>query len=276
MKILSGGSISPHISYYTYFLLTEEGKVAGLEDTYLSFNDIFGLPLSVVFGQYRVSDPIKPSETRLTFEEYRIYKFRVGHSEINLSYDRGILASSGTKFGTDFVLQLVNGNGIGTEEIFDKDKYKSLVWRVAQNLDQDRVRIGLLGYHGKEEGEGTTNSVTYLGPDFRVRLPKVEIMLEYLRRKDTNPLFEQGSGIEEQKSDAFLGELIFSPQGEKGRLFFVLSYNRIQSTLDEADINRATFNASYLLRRNLKWLNEYTRDLDGENHRFLTGFVVGF
>ncbi|NWG29754.1 MAG: hypothetical protein HXY48_14660, partial [Ignavibacteriaceae bacterium] len=42
MKILSGGNISKSISYYTYFLFAEEGKVAGLEDAYLSFKDVLG------------------------------------------------------------------------------------------------------------------------------------------------------------------------------------------------------------------------------------------
>ena len=44
MKILSGGNISDDISYYTYFLMAEDGKVAGLEDTFLSFRNVFGLP----------------------------------------------------------------------------------------------------------------------------------------------------------------------------------------------------------------------------------------
>jgi hypothetical protein len=274
VKILSGGTIAPSVSYYAYFLMTEDSKVVGLEDAFLSFRDVFGLPLSVVVGQYSVADPIKPSEVRLTFEGYRIYKFGVGESRIRLSYDRGIMASLGLESGTEFMLQVVNGNGIDAEEIFDTDKYKNIVWRVAQTAAKGRVRVGLLGYHGKEEGRGTTNTVTYLGPDLRLGFPKLTLSAGYLRRTDSNPFF--ASKGEECKTDAFLGEAIYAPQGEKGRLFFVLAYNLIRSDLAEVDYNRATFNASYLLRRNLKWMSEYTRDLDGEAHRFLTGFVVGF
>jgi len=276
MKILSGGNISKSISYYAYFLLTEEGKVAGLEDAYLSFKDVFGFPLSVVFGQYRVSDPIKPSELRLTFEEYSIYRFRVGLSQINLSYDRGIMGSFSLKTETEFVFQVVNGNGIDTPEIFDKDKYKSFVWRVAQSLSKKKIKIGFLGYHGKEEGRRSTNAVSYLGPDVRIRLPKIELMLQYVQRKDDNPSFIPLSPDQKYKSEVYLGELIFSPYGESGRLFFTLAYNQIKSDFPGVDYQKATLNLSYLLRRNMKWMNEYTHDLRGNDHRLLTGFVVGF
>jgi hypothetical protein len=273
MKILSGGNISNSISYYAYFLFTEEGKIAGLEDTYLAFQNVFGTPVSVIFGQYRVSDPVKPSEIRLTFEEYKIYKFAIGQSQINLSYDRGILASYGTNFGTDIVLQVVNGNGIDTPDIFDKDKYKSFVWRVGQSFSKKNVKIGLLGYHGKEEQGGVTNTVNYFGPDIRVRLPKVDLMLQYVRRSDTNPFF--GDIQEKRTTDAYLGEIIFSPWGEKGRWFFTAAYNRVKSAWNEFDYETLTVNASYVLRRNVKWMNEYTHDLAGNHHRWLTGFIVG-
>lgn len=273
MKILSGGNISNSISYYTYFLLTEEGKVAGLEDTYLSFRNVFGLPLSIIFGQYRISDPIKPSELRLTFEEYLIYKFRLGLSEISLSYDRGIMGSFSTKSQTDFVFQLVNGNGIDTPEIFDKDKYKSFVWRVGQSFSKKKIRIGVLGYYGKEGEEGKTNTVSYIGPDLRIRLPKVELMLEYVHRKDDNPTFAEPA--QKEKADAYLGELIFSPYGEGGKLFFTLAYNQVKSSFQGINYQKATLNISYLLRRNLKWMNECTFDIEGKDHRFLTGIVVG-
>ena len=100
------------------------------------------------------------------------------------------MAGYGTKFGMDFVLEVVNGNGIEDQDIFDSDKYKSFVYRVAQSFWKDNIRIGFIGYTGKEEGAGgLTNSVTYFGPDMRVRLPNVEFMFEYVRRTDSNPLF---------------------------------------------------------------------------------------
>ncbi|MGQ9618775.1 MAG: hypothetical protein ACUVUG_07445 [Candidatus Aminicenantia bacterium] len=271
MKILSGGNISKSISYYTYFLLSEEGKV-GLEDGYISFNNVFNLPLSIVFGQYRVSDPIKPSELRLTFEDYKIYKFRVGHSTANLSYERGVMFNLSPKEGTELVFQVVNGSGIDTPEIFDKDRYKNISWRIAQGLEN--IRIGLTGYWGREGREGIVNNLSYLGPDLKIKMPKVELLIQFLKRWDTNPLFENNG--KKYMTEAWLGEIIFSPYGENGRWFLIFLYNRIRSQYNPIDYQTSTFNISYLIRRNLKLMNELSYDLDKENHRFSTGIVVAF
>lgn len=271
MKILSGGNISKSISYYTYFLLTEEGKV-GLEDGYLSFNNIFNLPVSIVFGQYRVSDPIKPSELRMTFEDYKIYKFKVGESSANLSYDRGIMATLTTKIGTEIVLQIINGSGIETPEVFDNDSNKNFAWRIAQNFDN--LKIGLTGYWGKEEKNGNFNNLSYLGPDLKIKAPRIEALIQFLQRWDTNPLFQKEG--KKLRSEAWLGEIIFSPYGENGRWFLVFLYNRLRSQFNPIDYHRATFNISYLIRRNLKWMNEFSYDMDKDKHRFSTGFVVAF
>jgi hypothetical protein len=283
MKILSGGNISDKISYYTYFLMTEESKLVGLEDTYLYFHDLFGLPLSFVFGQYRVSDPIKPSEIRMTFEEYKIFKFTVGDSKIALSYDRGLMAGYGTKFGMDFSLQVVNGNGIDEQEIFDSDKYKSVVYRVAQSLWKDIIRIGILGYTGREAMlGGLTNRVTYFGPDIRLRLPKLELMFEFVHRTDSHPFnrieFDATFAPEpqNQKTDAILAEAVFAPQGDKSRMFFTLAFNDIAASLEEVKYRTLTLNICHVLRRNLKWIAEYTHDLVRDNHRLLTGIITAF
>jgi len=275
LKILSGGNISEHVSYYTYFLMTEDSRIVGLEDTYLYFHDLFGTPLSLSVGQFRITDPIKPAETRLTFEEYAIFGARVGASRINLAYDRGVIAGYGTKFGLDAVLEVVNGNGIDGQEIFDSDGYKSVVGRLAQSFWKDSVRVGILGYTGKEKGEGGfMNSVAYFGPDLRVRLPWVELTLVYTRRTDSNPLF-QAAG-EAVKTDAFLAEAILSPWGDKGKTFFTVAYNGVNSGLAEAKYQTLTLNVNYLLRRNLKIVAEYTHDLNGQVHRFLAGLVTAF
>jgi len=280
MKIISGGNISEHISYYTYFLMTEDSKIVGLEDTYLYFHDLFGSSLSFSIGQFRITDPIKPTETRLTFENYMIYKFRVGASKINIAYDRGIMAGYGTDFGTEAVLELVNGNGIEEAEIFDSDKYKSFVYRVAQNLWKDNIRIGILGYTGKEEGDGgALNSVTYFGPDLRLRLPNIELTLEYVRRKDSNPLFvriDRTPEGESHSTDAYLVEAIIAPKGDKSKTFYTVAYNRVDSSYDPSDYQTLTLNISHLLRRNLRLVGEYTHDLNGDFHRFMAGLMTAF
>jgi hypothetical protein len=275
VKFISGGNISDSISYYTYFLMTENAKIVGLEDSYLNFRRIFGLPVDVLFGQFRLTDPVALAESRLTFEEYAIYGFRIGQSKINLAYDRGIQLSSGTKFGTDFVLSVVNGNGIESQEIFDSDKYKCVLGRVSQSFGKDSVRIGVLAYGGKEEGpDGTINSVSYFGPDVRLRLANVELLAEYVHRSDSNPLFAPvGQKI---GTDAFLAEAIIRPWTENGRTFFTLAWNRVQSDFEEARYSTLTVNVNHLIQRNLVLIVEYTHDLLGNNHRFLAGIVTAF
>ena len=275
LKIMSGGNISEHISYYTYFLMTEDSRIAGLEDTYLYFHDLFGTSFSLSVGQFRITDPVKPAETRLTFEEYALFGARVGASRISLSYDRGIIASYGTPFGLDFVLEVVNGNGIDGQDVFDSDKYKSVVYRAAQSFWKDSVRIGFLGYTGREAGdEGRTNRVTYFGPDLRVRLPLVELTFEYVRRTDSNPLFQEAG--QAAKTDAWLAEAVICPWGEKGKTFFTVAYNGVSSSLAGNDYSALTLNAGYLLRRNLRAVAEYRHDFLGDAHRFLVGLVTAF
>jgi hypothetical protein len=280
MKIVSGGNISEHVSYYAYFVMSEDSKVVGIEDAYLYLHDLFGTPLSLSVGQFRISDPIKATETRLTVENYMLFKFRVGESKLSLSYDRGIIAGYGTNFGTDFVLQLVNGNGIDEEEIFDSDKYKSVVYRAAQNLWKDNIRIGILGYAGKEEGDGgATNSVTYFGPDVRLRLPNAELLFEYVHRTDSNPLFvraEFAPGGISHTTDAYLAEAVIAPRGDKSKTFYTVAYNRVDSSLASVDYQTLTFNVSHLLRRNLRLVAEYTHDLNGDFHRFMSGLMTAF
>jgi hypothetical protein len=280
MKIISGGNISDHISYYTYFLMTEDSKIVGLEDTYLYFHDLFGTSLSFSVGQFRVTDPIKPAETRLTVENYALYGFRVGASKIALSYDRGIMVGGGFDFGLDLVAEVVNGNGIDDEEIFDSDKSKSFIFRAAENLLQDKLRIGILGYTGKEEGEGgVTNEVTYFGPDVRLRLPNVELLIEYVRRTDSNPLFVQAEFAPmklDHTSDAYLAEAVFSARGDKSKTFYTVAYNRVDSTLAGTSYETLTFSVSHLLRRNLRLVAEYTHDLEGKAHRFFGGLMTAF
>ncbi|NLH60508.1 MAG: hypothetical protein GX452_03795, partial [Ignavibacteriales bacterium] len=57
VKLLSGGSITKDISYYLYFFFGERGEVAGLEDAFIMFNNLFNIDLDIYVGQFQVSDP---------------------------------------------------------------------------------------------------------------------------------------------------------------------------------------------------------------------------
>ena len=149
IKLLSGGELFRNVSYYFYFFFSERGKVAGLEDAFIMFNDVAG-DLDVIVGQFQVSDPLFKGELRLTFENYRIYKSKPGLSGIDLTYDRGFMLTYGFKGGPDLTLEVVNGSGIGDSEAnpggrFDADKYKNVMGRVAQDIGES-LRIGIFGY----------------------------------------------------------------------------------------------------------------------------------
>jgi len=88
IKLLSGGELFRNVSYYFYFFFSERGKVAGLEDAFLMFNEVIG-ELDIIVGQFQVSDPLFKGELRLSYEPYKIYKIKPGFSSIDLTYDRG-------------------------------------------------------------------------------------------------------------------------------------------------------------------------------------------
>ena len=59
IKLLSGGTIARDIGYYFYFYMNERGKVAGLEDAYVHFNNIGGSELDLMVGQFQICDPLQ-------------------------------------------------------------------------------------------------------------------------------------------------------------------------------------------------------------------------
>ncbi len=80
LKFLSGGEITKNIAYYFYFFFSESGEVAGIEDAFVMFNNLFGTELDFYVGQFQVSDPLFKRELRLTFEDYMVYKASPGSS----------------------------------------------------------------------------------------------------------------------------------------------------------------------------------------------------
>jgi len=72
IKIMSGGELSDKLSYYFYFLLNERGSIAGVEDAFLMYRDLFGSGINVYLGQFQASDPLFKGELRFTLEPYKI------------------------------------------------------------------------------------------------------------------------------------------------------------------------------------------------------------
>ncbi len=284
LKLLSGGAIYKNISYYFYFYASERGEVAGVEDAYIHFNNLFGAELDIMAGQFQTSDPLMKRELRLTVEDYEIYKTPIGESKTDLTYDRGLMFVYGIgKTGTDIIAMATNGNGIdeaGEDKMFDGDTYKNVGLRINQAIG-DKVSIGGFAYYGKEyikydlpndipyKGKST---VTYLGPDVSVNLGYFEFSSQFLMRKDTKPL----ANMKDIITNGLIAEFIYAPQKDKSRFYFIGLYNYIDSDLEDNDYHTATLSGTYVLARNIRLLAEATRDIENKSNRFVLGVVSAF
>jgi len=275
LKLLSGGALYRNIGYYFYFYMSERGEVAGIEDAYIHFDNVFGTNLDILVGQFQTSDPLMKRELRLTYEDYLFYKTSFGTSHTDLAYDRGLMFMYGIeKTGTDLVAMVVNGNGkdeAGSDKKFDDDANKNVGFRISQAVG-DYLRVGGFYYRGKEDMVGRANEITYVGPDVNLVIDRIEVTAQYLERKDTNPLFSVNP--KDYFSQGVIAEVIFSPHYQDSRYYFTGLYNRINSDLYE--YHSFTASGTYLISRNLRLIGEYTRDLEFDTNRIVFGMVSGF
>ncbi len=245
----------------------------------MHFNDLFGIDLDLILGQFQVSDPLFKRELRVTFEDYQIYRVRIGQTPSNLTYDRGVMVTYGSPFGLDVAAEVVNGNGkgpAGPGRTFDSDDHKNVLLRLSQALGP--VRVGGFGYFGKAEILGTRNRFRYLGVDGTLDAGRAfQLNFQYLERQDDNPLFLR-NGAKKVKTKGGFVEAIWAVKGEMGRPFVTFLYNWVDGPpeFSELDYETATLSFSYLLRRNLRLVPEATRDLKLKGTRLQLGFVSAF
>lgn len=281
LKLISGGAITKDIAYYFYFFFSERGEIAGIEDAFVMFNDLFGSGLDLVAGQFQISDPLFKREVRLPFEDYQIYRATPGDSRINLTYDRGIMLTAGFATGTDLTFEVLNGTGIGEANIFrsfDDDPYKNVLLRVSQEI-VPAFRVGAFGFLGKERPDEIVNSVWMAGGDATLAVKPFELNLQYVERRDSNPFFATILPIEKLMTRGAFAELIFLPKGNDSRWYGAGLFNWVDS--DQADLRytAATAHVGYLLRRNMRLTAEATYVFLGpyaEHVRVGTGLVLGF
>lgn len=274
-KILSGGQIHERISYYMYFIL-EKGGVQGLEDAWLQFNTPLKLPVNVTVGQFQVCDPLFKRETRLERFDYDIFQARVGASPISLTYDRGVIASWTFPGALDSIVQVVNGNGIreADDDSFDEDGLKNVSLRLARTFN--RVRLGAFTYWGKTRGTDGDNRTYYIGPDVVVSFSdRVQLNMQYLERRDDNPLFLATTGAEWVTRGGF-AELVFLPRGADGKYSIAALYNKVDS--DDVEARRETVSGTfgYLLARNVRGIVEVGRDVERGAARISIGVMSAF
>ena len=283
LKILSGGQISEHLAYYFYFYMSERGEIAGVEDAYLMYNNLFNSELDIYAGQFQVSDPLFKRELRLSLEDYEVYGSKIGVSDISLKYDKGLMFTYGFKSGTDLVFEVVNGNGLQHADeymVFDKDKYKNLVGRISQDIGK-HIRIGVFGYYGKEElfFSSLTNEVIFKGADATFSSGEIfQLNLQYMNRTDER-VFDGFETLGSANTNGFMAELLYSPGGDDSKWYALGLLNHVDSDYDPADYASGTLHAGYILKRNVRLVAEYTWDFTIKDYQFgraSVGFVSAF
>ncbi len=291
IKLLTGGALAEKISYYMYFFLSERGQVAGLEDAYIQFSDIASSGISVVAGQFQISDPMFKRELRLPYEDYQIYRVRVGDARADLTYDRGFFASYEPWSGSGLSLMLVNGQGIGaaaSDRLYDRDPFKTVAGHFTQDVGP--LRVGAFGYWGRESADGQRDRIYVYGPDATLTLGRrTELNAQYLRREDTNPLLTPGGPSTVVNS--VLTELVLGPFGPEGRWYLTGLYNWVDADqpvlslrLGEQSVGSGfieryqtvTASAHYLLQRNVRILAEAGWDIERETPRFAIGSTLAW
>ncbi|MGQ0639812.1 MAG: hypothetical protein ACT4P6_03430 [Gemmatimonadaceae bacterium] len=303
LKLLSGGQVADKVSYYLYFLLTERGEVAGLEDAYLQFTDLGGSGVSIIAGQFQVSDPLFKRELRLPYEDYQAYRVRVGDARADLSYDRGIMALFSPWRGADVAVEVVSGRGLNiasADRQYDGDNGKSGVLRFSQEIGP--LRVGAFGYAGSERANGVRNRIAMWGPDATLSLGSVgELNVQYYRRTDNDPFYGSCTTADpcpggatrpfETNVDAAFAEAMFWPQGPAGRFFVNALYNWINADAPVVSLRlgeqatapgflskyrTANLGLHYVLRRNVRLMTEAGWDFDRDQARLIAGTMVAF
>ena len=285
IKLLASGPLSKALSYYMYVNLLERGEFGGFEDAVLIYNRVAGLPVTASAGQFQVTDVMFKRELRLMFEDYAVYRARLGEEPANLTYDHGLIATADI-LGFGLTGELLNGNGIGAADDsrrFDDNGFKNVAGYLTRDLT-DFLRLGAFGYYGSSDSEGASNDVSMLGADASVTFGPVAVNGQFLHREDTNPLF-LSSSPERVKMDGGFVEAVFVPAGKRWDLFGL--YNLVTASAPVLDVRMGspagveryqslTAGLGYLVRRNLRLTGELSRDLELDAMRWTLGFVTAF
>jgi hypothetical protein len=104
---------------------------------------------------------------------------------------------------------------------------------------------------------------------------RVQLNMQYLERRDDNPLFAAAPGAEWKTRGGF-AELVFLPRGADGRHSLAALYNKVDS--DDPNARRETVSGTlgYLLARNVRAVVEVGRDVERKAARLSIGVVSAF
>ncbi|WP_373035837.1 hypothetical protein [Sulfurimonas sp.] len=293
IKMLSSAPLSEHISYYFYAIFAEKGGNGEVivEDAWFSYDDLFGSEISMLLGQFQVSDLMFPRETRLTFQDYMAYRMA------GITYDRGVIFERDIG-PIEIGLGLVNGNGINEnvtinspgyrrpDHMFDNNSGKAIFGRIGTELGP--VSTGLFYYYGTQKNatgnagidSGTRNTDKQIaGVDFSGTYGSDISWFGQL-------LWNEWDGfIDINTKYTWLGGFVGADYTPGGNWSYSLLYNyadgydfdNTDTVYEGIDINSLTLNASYYFMRNVKGVIEVNADFLSKEEKsgvFYTGHLT--
>lgn len=164
IKLLSSAPLSDHLTYYFYGIFAEKGAngTTVIEDAWFRHDDLLGTKVAGQLGQFQLSDLMFPRETRMTFQDFMVYRMA------GITYDRGVLFSR--PLGPlDAALGLVNGNGIEQnfsinspgirrpDAMFDNDAGKTVFGRAGVTVAG--IKTGVFGLAGRQKNATGTAAI---------------------------------------------------------------------------------------------------------------------
>lgn len=292
IKLLASAPLSEEISFYFYAIFAEKGQNTEvvIEDAWFSYGDLFDSGISMMLGQFQISDLMFPREVRLTFQDFMPYRMA------GITYERGILFGRG--FGAFNVdIGFVNGNGIDAnasinspgyrraDRLFDNDTSKTVFGRIGTDISG--VSVGLFALSGQqrnavgpagiESGDRDTDK-RILGLDASGRLrSNVYWFVQGLWNEwdgflDANQSYEWGG--------AFIGvDWVRNARWTHSLLYNFADAGDLASTdtvFEGIDISSLTLGSSYYFMRNVKGVLELNVDLlseDAQTGQYFTGHL---
>ena len=279
IKMLSSAPLSENITYYFYAIFAEKGGNGEVlvEDAWFSYNDLFGSGISMMLGQFQVSDLMFPRETRLTFQDYMVYRMA------GITYERGALFSKSLG-PINIGLGIVNGNGITDnvsinspgyrrpDHLFDNNNAKALFARIGTKLGP--VSTGLFYYNGSQK-----NATGPAGTQTGTRNTDKQIAGFDLSGDFGGDFYwfgqvlwnEWDGFIDQNTKYRWYGGFVGLDYVPGNRWSYSLLYNYTNAhdladtdtVYEGIDMNSLTLNASYYFMRNVKGVIEINGDFLG-------------
>ncbi|HFD92382.1 MAG TPA: hypothetical protein ENJ22_03760 [Gammaproteobacteria bacterium] len=293
VKFLASAPLSDHISYYFYGIFAEKGGNGEviIEDAWFQHDDLFGSGISMQMGQFQISDLMFARETRLTFQDYMVYRMA------GITYDRGVMF--GRDLGSvDLGLGIVNGNGIEEnfninspgyhrpDKMFDNNSNKSVFGRIGTRIGP--ASVGLFGLAGEQANAIDPAGMESGNRDTDKRVVGIDAsgIIHGKTYWFAQALWNTWDGfLDESRKYEWWGGFVGADYIASDRWVFSTLYNYADAndlndtdTIYEGiDINSLSLTASYYFMRNVKGITEINIDfLDEEDQKgsYYTGHLT--